>query len=301
MKIFDCTTFFDENLILEVRFNVLNKYVDKFVVAEARYSHSGDKKKLNFDLKRFNEFKEKIIYVVIENEPDDLIFKKENNEFSEAGKDIRNNSIKRIAFQRDSLSKGIEEADDEDFIFYSDNDEIPNLENFDFELNKNKIVMFKQKLFYYKFNLFCDRVDWHGTKGCKKKNLISFTWLRDLKTKKYPFFRLDTFFSKNKYRNVKIVEDGGWHFTQLKTAKDIEIKFLNSEIHGEFKSEKINLKKILGLMERKTIDYDHKANSADYKYANEFKLKTVSIDQMPAFLKMNQNKYYQWFDFDNEK
>ena len=63
MKIFDCTTFFDENLMLEVRFNILNKHVDKFVVAEAKYSHSGDKKKLNFDIKKFTEFKKKIIYL----------------------------------------------------------------------------------------------------------------------------------------------------------------------------------------------------------------------------------------------
>ena len=54
MKIFDCTTFFNENLMLEVRLNILNKYVDKFVVVEAKYSHSGEKKKLNFDIKKFN-------------------------------------------------------------------------------------------------------------------------------------------------------------------------------------------------------------------------------------------------------
>ena len=57
MRIFDCTTFFDENLMLEIRFNILNKHVDKFVVAEAKYSRSGDKKKLNFDIKKFSIFK----------------------------------------------------------------------------------------------------------------------------------------------------------------------------------------------------------------------------------------------------
>ena len=79
MKIFDCTTFFDENLMLEVRFNILNKYVDKFVVAESKYSHSGNKKKLNFDIKKFYEFKKKIIYLPIENEPNDVIYQNENN------------------------------------------------------------------------------------------------------------------------------------------------------------------------------------------------------------------------------
>ena len=76
MKIFDCTTFFNENLMLEVRFNILNKYVDKFIVAEAKYSHSGEKKKLNFDINKFSEFKKKIVYIAIDNEPDDIVYQK---------------------------------------------------------------------------------------------------------------------------------------------------------------------------------------------------------------------------------
>ena len=118
----------------------------------------------------------------------------------------------------------MEEADDEDYVLYSDNDEIPNLENFDFENNSSKILIFKQKLYYYKFNLFFDRISWFGTKGCKKKNLLSLSWLRDVKSKKYPIFRLDTFFSNNKYTNLQIIENGGWHFSQVKSPKDIEIK-----------------------------------------------------------------------------
>ena len=169
MRIFDCTTFFNENLMLEVRFNILNKYVEKFIVAEAKYSHSGEKKKLNFDINKFSEFKKKIIYIVIDNEPNDVVYQKKDNSKFEKKEDIRTNSIKRIAYQRNKIMDYLSEADDEDFIFYSDNDEIPNLENLNFENIQNKILIFKQKLFYYKFNLYCDRVDWHGTKGCKKK------------------------------------------------------------------------------------------------------------------------------------
>ena len=175
MKIFDCTTFFNENLMLEIRFNVLNDFVDKFVITEAKYSHSGEKKKLNFDFNRFKQFRKKIIYLIVENEPDSLIYEKRgDNETFEKDENKRQNSIKRIAHQRNNLSMGLNEADEEDYIFYSDNDEIPNFVNFDFKNNKSKIIMFKQKLFYYKFNLYCDRVDWYGTKGCKKKYLKSF-------------------------------------------------------------------------------------------------------------------------------
>ena len=138
MKIFDCTTFFDENLMLEVRFNILNKYVEKFVITESKYSHSGEKKKLNFDIKKFSEFKKKIIYLVVENEPSNIIYKKKGESFLEEKSDMRMNSIKRIAWQRNKLMECLNEANDEDYIFYSDNDEIPNFENFSFESNKKK-------------------------------------------------------------------------------------------------------------------------------------------------------------------
>ena len=299
MRIFDCTTFYNENLMLEVRFNILNKHVDKFVVAEAKYSHSGEKKKLNFDIKKFPEFKKKIIYLVVENEPSNLVYQKNEEKIFEDKKDIRLNSIKRIAFQRNKLSEALEEADDNDYIFYSDNDEIPNFNNFNFEKSKNEISIFKQKLFYYKFNLFTDRVEWYGTKGCTKKNLISFSWLREIKAKTYPFYRLDTLFSKTKYRNVKIVKDGGWHFSLLKNPKDIEIKLLNNEHHDEYKIVKKHLPKVEDLVKRKIIVYDHQAKSSKNKYLNEFKLKTLSIDHMPDFLRENFNKYSKWFDFEN--
>ena len=191
------------------------------------------------------------------------------------------------------------DAKGDDYILYSDNDEIPDLENFNFETNQSKILIFKQKLFYYKFNLFFDRISWFGTKGCKKKNLLSLSWLRNIKSKKYPIYRLDAIFSKIKYMNIQVIENGGWHFSQLKTPKDIEIKLLNGEQHAEFKQSKKNLEYIADLVNRKKVDYDHKAKSEDYKYSNEFTLKTVSIDSMPLYLRKNVNKYNEWFDLES--
>ena len=284
--------------MLEVRFNILNKHVDKFVIAESKYSHSGEKKKLNFNINKFSEFKKKIIYLAIDNEPKDIIYQTKNIAFVENEVDKRTNSVKRITYQRNRLMDCLTDAKGDDYILYSDNDEIPDLKNFNFETNQSKILIFKQKLFYYKFNLFFDRINWYGTKGCKKKDLLSISWLRNIKTKKYPIYRLDTIFSKNKYKNVKIIENGGWHFTQLKTPKDIEIKLLNGEQHAEFKQTGKNLDYISDLVKRKKIDYDHKAKTEDYKYSKEFSLKTVSMSVMPAFLQKNSNKYSEWFDFD---
>ena len=296
MKIFDCTTYYKEDLMLEVRFNILNKYVDKFVIAEATYSHSGEKKKLNFDINKFSQFKKKIIYIKIENEPNDIVYSSNANSNMEDEEHMRTNSIKRINYQRDKLIEGIHEANDEDYILYSDNDEIPNLTNVDFKNIKNKIIIFKQKLYYYKFNLFFERISWYGTKACKKKNLEKFSWLRDIKSKKYPIYRIDNIFSKTKYSNVKIINNGGWHFSQLKSPEDIQLKLLHGEQHAEFKKAGKNLEYIKGLVDRKSIDYDHKAKSEDYKYSKEFKLETVSLDTMPLFLKENVKKYSKWFD-----
>ena len=285
--------------MLEVRFNILKEYVDKFVIVEAKYSHSGEKKKLNFNINKFPEFKNKIIYLVIENEPDAVKYKKKDNITFEEKEDMRMNSIIRIAHQRDKLMECLSEASDDDYIFYSDNDEIPNFGKADLKNNKSKIVIFKQRLFYYKFNLLCDWVDWYGTKGCKKKHLQSFSWLREIKAKRYPFYRLDTFASKNKYMGVKIVDNGGWHFSQLKTPKEIEKKLLNMEHHDEYKLAKKNLPDIADLVSRKTIVYDHSAKATDYKFSKEFKLKTIPLDNMPIFLKQNADKYSEWFDLDN--
>jgi beta-1,4-mannosyl-glycoprotein beta-1,4-N-acetylglucosaminyltransferase len=299
MKIFDCTTFYNENLMLEVRFNILNKYVDKFIISEAKYSHSGEKKRLNFDIKKFPDFKKKIIYSVLENEPQNLIYENNKNSKIENKNEMRNNSIKRIAFQRNKLMESIDIANDEDFIFYSDNDEIPNFNNINLETNEDKIIIFKQKLFYYKFNLLYNEVDWYGTKGCRKKMLKSFSWLREVKAKKYPIYRIDTLFLKNKYMNINVINNGGWHFTQLKNPKDLEAKLMNQEHHDEYKEAKTRLPNIEDLIKRKTIIYDYKAKSTDYKFSKEFKLKTAKIDSLPKYLIENKEKYNKWFDSDD--
>ena len=69
MKIFDCTTYFEEDLMMDLRFNILNNYVDKFIVSEATFTHSGNDKKIRFDPNNFKKFKEKIIHVIIEKDP----------------------------------------------------------------------------------------------------------------------------------------------------------------------------------------------------------------------------------------
>jgi len=298
MKIFDCTTYYDEELILDLRFNMLNEYVDKFVVCEANFSHAGKQKKLNFDINNFAKFKDKIIYIVLENEPADLVYEDDQKKI-ESSNNMRMNSIKRIALQRNKLLDGVDKiSEQDDYILYSDNDEIPNLELFKPRENKSKIVIFEQKLFYYKFNLLCDRIYWYGTRAVKKKDLLNFEWLRQIKAKKYPFFRFDTLFNKDKYMSLNIIKNGGWHFTRVISPEKIHEKELDTEHHDEYRASNKNPEKIRDLISRKVIDHDHLADSKDYKYGKEFYLKQLDLSEMPKYIQKNKFQYKNFLDFD---
>ena len=232
MKIFDCTNYFNEDLMYGLRLEILDKYVDKFVVAESMYTHSGQPKKLHFDINRYQKFKHKIHYIVVEDEPSELI-KLDGLTHNQVQAKKRVNSLKRIKQQYDVLVNGIIDANDDDLIILSDCDEIPNLKNIK-DAKLKKIMIFKQLLFYYKFDLHHNAMTWYGSKGCLKKDLLTFNWLRNIKNKKYKPWRLDTFFSKNKYTSVNILENGGWHFTNIKSPKDIVMKLSNFGEHNEF-------------------------------------------------------------------
>ncbi len=296
MKLFDCTTYYDEELILDLRLNMLDQYVDKFVICEAKFSHSGRKKKLNFNIDKFSKFKDKIIYVALENEPENLVYEDKTKK-KESSANWRYNSVKRIAFQRNELFKAVNKiAQENDYIMYSDNDEIPDLSLFDLNINKNKITIFEQDLFYYKFNLLCDRIKWYGTRLIKKKDLINFEWLRQIKPKKYPFYRIDTFFKKDRYMDVNIIKNGGWHFTRVISPEEIHNKELDTEHHDEYRVSKKDPKKIKDLIQRRVIDHDHLADSRENKFGKEFSLVQLDLNKMPKYIRENQFKYSNWLD-----
>ena len=294
MKIYDCTTFYSEDLMLDVRFNILNEFVHKFIIVESRFSHSGKPKNLNFDIKKFNKFKDKIKYIVIEKEPDGI----------ENFKDIKNtspikrmNSIKRVEQSYNYMMEGIKNADDNDLIVLSDNDEIPNFKSNFINTSKHNIFIFEQLFFYYKFNLIYDLMHWYGSKACKKKYLKSFAWLRNIKNKNYPFWRLDTYFSDLKNRNINIVKNGGWHFTNVMSPKDLFTKFSNFGHHNEFEDAGITIKDIEDNIRDKIVDYNHFLDkSSPNKLESTQKLKLADEKILPDYLILNKNKYMDWLD-----
>ena len=296
MRIFDCFMYFDEELVLDLRLNYLNPYVDYFVIVESSFTHRGEKRNLNFDLEKFKKFKDKIIYKVYEetSEKIEKVFD-QDDEATKTNKYIWN-AIFRENGQRNYLIKGIEEANDNDFILISDVDEIPNLKNINLKNIKNKIILFKQEMFYYKFNLKLPNIDWIGTKACKKRDLISPQWLRNIKDRKYAFYRLDALFSDKKYIDVKIVDNGGWHFTNIKKAEEIKYKLRSYLHHREFDLEPLNTNEIENIINNKLAIYDLTADKRINKIGKGNKLEKYDIENLPDIIKLNQKKYKEWLD-----
>jgi beta-1,4-mannosyl-glycoprotein beta-1,4-N-acetylglucosaminyltransferase len=296
MKIFDCFMYFDEDLLLDLRLNTLDKYVSKFVITDATYPHNGTKKKLKFDINKFNKFKDKIKYIVVDEQPPNILPFYKNDSLDEKGEKLILNGYARDNYQRNRLAVGIEEASNEDIIIISDLDEIPNLKNLNFEKIKNKIIQFKQKMFYYKLNLYYPDFEWFGSKACKKKYLLSPQWLRNIKSKKYSKFRLDLIFNKKKYNDSFYVLDGGWHFTCIRTPEDLEYKLLNFAHHYEYEESGLKIEDIRKLILEKRVMYDHNIDQKGYKWSGKSILKKVSNSELPDYINLNTNKYQDWLD-----
>ena len=170
MKIFDCFSYWDEDLLLDLRLNILDSYVDYFVIVEGNKTWQNNPKEFRFDINKFEKFKKKIIYVKVEDLPDGQ------------------NPYLRENHQRNSIIKGLKYANKDDLIIISDLDEIPNPKSIQKFLPKMRYAVFKQKHFYYKFNLQSVNFPyWYGSRVCIYKYLKSPQWLRDLKFKKDHF------------------------------------------------------------------------------------------------------------------
>ena len=263
MSIYDCCIYFDDDLVLDLRLNILEKYVDHFVIVEGMKDHQGNAKKLNFDIEKFKNFKKKIRYIVVDDFP-----------ISDYTWDLEHH-------QRNAISRGITDAKENDLIIVSDVDEIPDpkkISNFE---KKNKYAIFEQRMFYYKLNIICQNQIWHGSKICVKKFLKTPNWLRyKIKAKKYPFYRID------KPSRPQIIKNAGWHFSFLKKPKDI-LKKIKSYAHSEYnKPEFTNEKKIEELIKNKVDIFNR-----NYKYE-----KVNLDDTFPKYILNNSNKFGDWID-----
>ena len=263
-KTIDCITFFDNNFMFNLRYNILKNYVDYFVVCESKFNHKGIEKKKNFIWKD-NFDKKKIKYFYLEKP-----FPKNNNPW------------KNQAIQREYLLECTNFADKEDYIFFSDPDEIPdpNLLN-NFKLNK-KYGIFLQDCFNYKFNLFNQyETPWEGTRVAKKKNLKSIDFMRQkVKSKnlRYSFFRFD------KEKNIETFDKGGWHFNNLMSPEDISLK-LKTFAHLEFSGDEFSAVEVIKDKIERKIDLFNRGHNYQCK---------ILDDTFPEYLIKNIQMFKEW-------
>jgi beta-1,4-mannosyl-glycoprotein beta-1,4-N-acetylglucosaminyltransferase len=288
--------FFDEEMLLELRLNTLDKFVDKFIIVESAYTHSGKEKKLIFDINKYPKFKEKIDYIIVRDLPQGI--EQINNDDSNleiTNKEIMN-ALRRENFQRNGINRGLINANDNDWIIISDLDEIPDLNNINFNSINKKIIFFKQKVFYYKLNLELKTLRWIGSKACKKGYLKSPQWLRNVKDKIYPKWRLDIIFSEKRYNSVFFVENGGWHFSFVKKPEDIEKKLKSYLHHREYDLDPLGIENIKNLIKSKAVIYDHRVDQTEYKFGGGQKLEKIDIKFLPEYIFSQKEKYLEWLE-----
>ena len=260
-KLIDCITFFDNTSMFDLRFNILKNYVDLFVICESEYDHRNNKKKLNFKLDFLKN--KKVKYFVLNKPfPNEL--------------DIWKNQAIQREFMLENLKKI---ANKEDYIFFSDPDEIPNPQLLiNFELKK-KYGIFFQKCFNFKFNLFNPyETPWEGTRVCKLKNLKSIDFMRQkIKSKNlnYSFFRLD------KEKSIETFKNGGWHFNNILSPEAISLK-LKTFAHAEFSGKRYSDVEIIKSKIEKKVDLFERGHQYEQ----------VKLDNtFPEYLITNYDKY----------
>jgi len=264
-KIFDCITFFRENFITNLRFEILNEAVDYFVVCESKYDHKNNKKSLNFRL--LNEkFKSKMIYLVLED------------------KFISSDPWKNQAKQREFLFEGLKIANKDDLIMFSDPDEIPRPESLTNFKISSKYGIFLQDCFCYKFNIF-NRYEtpWEGTRICKFKDLKSFNYMRQNIKAKNLKKALWKFYVE---KDICLIQNGGWHFNSLMDAKEISLK-LKTFAHENFAGDEYSNIDVIkkNILEKKDL----------FKRNNLYE--TIKLDKsFPKYIIENKIKLNEWID-----
>ena len=280
--IYDCFTFFNELDLLEIRLNILNDYVDKFVLVEATKTHQGKDKPLHFsdNKNRFQKFLPKIIHIVIDEYP----------EYEGKSAWVLEHH------QRNMILKGLENCTPDDVILISDLDEIPRPERIKEYSNQSGIIIFRQTMYYYFLNCInatnSDKYRWNGTVMVSYKDIIKPQELREMSLNMGRIFHQKiinrVYWRLNKLINIdskgikiRFINNGGWHFSYL-GGVDAIIKKLESFAHTEYNSEEFkNPERI-----KEAI------NRGEDIFGRGFSYRFVKLDDtFPKFIVDNKDKY----------
>lgn len=274
--IYDCFTFFNELDLLEIRLNVLNAYVDKFVIVEATRTFTNNEKPLYYEQnkQRFKQFEEKIIHIVLDDYPSE--------------ENIKDWTIETL--QRNCIKDALKDCSDDDWIMISDLDEIPRPELIKKVYNPNKIVAFDCDVYTYFLNNFTVGYKWtHGTKLLSYKNFKSL--LNGIDFSKY--YAIDENVNKGVtptcirlyYGKKQIhIPNAGWHFSYIGNMNNVMQKFeAIVESSNKNMSEQDCIKKI-----------------HEKKFLNTYYLVPVVLDErFPEYIRKNLDKYKELIITDN--
>jgi beta-1,4-mannosyl-glycoprotein beta-1,4-N-acetylglucosaminyltransferase len=272
-KIYDTFIFFNELDLLEIRLNTLNEYVDYFVLVEATKTFTGKDKKLYYleNKSIFEKFNKKIIHILVDDLPDSFeeLRKRNGNELEKSiindcltTPNVPQNEVHwlREFYQKENIKKGLINANEDDFVYISDLDEIwlPNsISNY----NTNKIFRLNQKVYTYFLNVLSSE-NWYGTIGTKYVNIKNYS-VNHIRTP-----------NMNLYEHI---QNGGWHFTFQGGEKMIRNK-IESYGHQELNREDI-----------KNMISNRIQNNVDV-FGRNFKL-TIDNNNLPKYVIDNIEKY----------
>ncbi len=219
---YDCFTFFNELDLLEIRLNVLNDVVDRFVLVEATKTFSGHNKPLYFNQNRdrFKDFLPKIVHVIVDDYPRFVT------------------AWTYESHQRNCIIRGLADPKPDDVILISDLDEIPNPVLVEQYRNTPGIKLFHQAMYYYYFNYLCHTTPiWRcGTKMLFYKDFLTFDERYKVAYSEYLPEENNHGVTINKVRHLYgadvVVPNGGWHFSYLGKVDSI-VEKLKSFSHQE--------------------------------------------------------------------
>lgn len=285
-KLYDCFNMFNELDILEIRLNELYNIVDYFVIHESTKSFTGNPKSLYFkeNEKRFEKFKDKIIYKYIDDTPESFIHLNVNEAKDEYQKIIFERINKadfwdkrffpygREAYEKESIIYSLTDLDDDDIVMFSDIDEIPKGDFVEYLKQTSEldtIYNFGLNNFWFYINCLKEGI-WGGN------ILLSFGKFKNT--------------GVIEPRNIRIGEayaNAGWHFSFMGGSDEVNLKIKS------FSHQDINAPYVLEHMDEFIEECIIKGHDF-YMHPCQFSIIPVNYDNHPKYLVDNQEKFSKY-------
>ncbi|MBY4838553.1 benzoate transporter [Pantoea sp. DY-5] len=279
--IYDCFLYYDEDMLLDIRLNTLDDVVDYFVIVESTHTFTGKPKKLNFDIDKYERFKDKIVYVVFNELP-----------ILKDGKAGNYDAWANEAATRNAIMRGLKKAKDEDLILVSDVDEIFNPAIIK-KINPKKLCTILHMPFYnYQFNLQVFNTD-GSERQCRLPRATSMRNLKHSFDGKPESFRnikkselYNDFISRNWFKlRSKVVKNSGWHFSWIMTPERISEK-MSSISHTEYDLPHLNNREHI---------IDALKNGKDlWNRERKLVMQELTNDKFPPYLVANKEKFKEF-------